>query len=64
MASPDLIDRAHREGLAVYVFTVDEPDEMRRLLGCGADGLFTNFPDRLRSVIGLTEVDSPRTEQS
>jgi glycerophosphoryl diester phosphodiesterase len=51
LAEPDLIDAAHAEGLAVYVFTVDEEDDMRRLLGQGADGLFTNFPDRLRAVV-------------
>jgi glycerophosphoryl diester phosphodiesterase len=51
MARPELIDAAHAAGLAVYVFTVDEEPDMRRLLAQGADGLFTNFPDRLRRVV-------------
>ena len=50
-----LIRTAHAAGLAVYVFTVDDPAEMRRLVDLGADGLFTNFPDRMRRL-----VDSPR----
>lgn len=50
-----LVDAAHEAGLAVYVFTVDAEDEMRRLLALGVDGLFTNHPDRMRAL-----VDAPR----
>jgi len=46
------VTRAHAEGLAVFVFTVDPADEMRRLLDLGVDGLFTNVPDRMRQVLG------------
>ena len=51
LATPALIDAAHAEGLAVYVFTVDAEDDMRRLLDLGADGMFTNFPARLRALV-------------
>lgn len=47
----EFVERAHGEGLAVYVFTVDPADEMRRLLELGVDGLFTNVPDRMRRVL-------------
>jgi glycerophosphoryl diester phosphodiesterase len=46
-----LVDAAHEAGLAVYVFTVDEPAEMQRLLDLGVDGLFTNHPDRMRALV-------------
>jgi len=52
MASAEAIDRAHAAGLRVYVYTVDEPDEMRALIGRGADGLFTNWPARMRELLG------------
>lgn len=51
IVTPELIEEAHAAGLAVYVFTVDEEAEMRRLLGWGVDGLFTNLPDRMRAVL-------------
>jgi glycerophosphoryl diester phosphodiesterase len=45
------VERAHGEGLAVYVFTVDLLEEMQRLLELGVDGLFTNVPDRMRRLV-------------
>ena len=46
-----LVADAHEAGLAVYPFTVDDPEAMRRLLALGVDGLFTNYPDRMRALI-------------
>jgi len=45
------VARAHGAGLAVSVYTVNEITAMRRMLELGVDGIFTNFPDRLRSLI-------------
>lgn len=42
---------ARRRGYRVYTWTVDEPDEMRRLIALGVDGIITNVPDVLRSVL-------------
>jgi glycerophosphoryl diester phosphodiesterase len=51
LASDEAVAAAHGEGLAVHVYTVDRPDVMRRLLDRGVDGIFTNFPDRLRALV-------------
>lgn len=45
--SPELIERCHREGLRVLVYTVDEPREMARFREWGVDGIFSDYPDRL-----------------
>ncbi len=51
VATPTLVGDAHRHNLAVHVWTVDDADEMRRLLERGVDGVVTDRPDRLAGVI-------------
>jgi glycerophosphoryl diester phosphodiesterase len=46
-----LVDAAHRYLLHVHPYTVNEESEMRRLIEVGVDGMFTDFPDRLRAVL-------------
>jgi glycerophosphoryl diester phosphodiesterase len=45
---------ARRRGYQVNTWTVDEPEEMRRLIGLGVDGIITNLPDVLRDQIGAS----------
>ena len=42
---------ARRQGYRVNTWTVDNPDEMRRLIALGVDAIITNVPDVLHSVI-------------
>jgi glycerophosphoryl diester phosphodiesterase len=47
----DFCERAHARGLKVFAWTCDDPAEMRRLSMAGVDGIMTNYPDRLVSLL-------------
>ncbi|MBD1390869.1 glycerophosphodiester phosphodiesterase [Neiella sp. HB171785] len=57
----DLIDDAHRRGLQVRVYTVDEVDDVIALQAQGVDGIFTNFPSR--AIAALKPIE-PSGEQA
>jgi len=50
LAAPDLIAAAHARDLGVWVWTVNEPAEMRRLVDAGADALFSDYPERFAAL--------------
>jgi glycerophosphoryl diester phosphodiesterase len=45
-ATPENLAAAVRAGLAVRVWTVNDPDEFARLASARVDGVFTDFPER------------------
>ena len=51
VVTPRFVRRAHRHGIAVHVWTIDDAAEMNRLLDLGVDGLMTDRPSVLRDVL-------------
>jgi glycerophosphoryl diester phosphodiesterase len=45
------VNAAHRAGIPVKVWTINGPEDMRRLLAVGVDALITDRPDLARSVV-------------
>jgi len=45
IVSPRFLRHSHRANLRVQVWTVDEREDMDRLLSWGADALISNRPD-------------------
>jgi glycerophosphoryl diester phosphodiesterase len=52
MITPELIAAAHDRELPVVVWTVNDPAEMARHIAFGVDAIVTDYPDRLRTVLG------------
>ena len=60
------VSGAHRHNVDVYVWTINREEDMKRHIDHGADGIITDFPDRLLKVLGrsteLPDQDLPRGE--
>lgn len=51
LVTPELVEKAHRAGLHVAAWTLNDLAAMRVAVGCGVDGVMTDLPDRLRALI-------------
>lgn len=51
LATPRFLAAAHRRGIQVHVWTVDDEAEMRRLLDLGVDGIMTDRPAVLKALL-------------
>lgn len=49
--TPSLVRAARRHGVEVHVWTINDPDEMRRLVSAGADGIVTDRADVAVAVL-------------
>lgn len=54
------VKEAQALGLKVLPWTVNDPAEMERFIDWGADGLITDYPDRLRDVMAAKGLTLPR----
>lgn len=51
LVTPAVVEKAHRLGLTVFTWTVDEPADIEAVVAAGVDGVCGNFPDRIRAVV-------------
>lgn len=45
-----LVERIHELGLTISVYTVNDPEDMLRMIDLGVDGIITDFPEILRRI--------------
>ena len=55
-----MVDEAHDYGIQVIPWTVDDEPTMNKLIDDGVDGLITDYPDRLRTVLAERGYALPR----
>ncbi len=52
LATGRAVEEAHRAGLAVYCWTVNEPDEIERVIAAGVDAVCGDYPPRITTIAG------------
>jgi len=52
VVEPRLLELTGKLNVRVQVWTVNEEDDMRRLLSLGVQGILTDYPDRLLAILG------------
>ncbi|QOD42670.1 glycerophosphodiester phosphodiesterase family protein [Clavibacter zhangzhiyongii] len=62
--SPDMVARLARGAREVHVWTVDDPEEMIRLVRAGVRGIVTDRPDLALAALGARDWDSPGNRSS
>lgn len=60
LITAEMVDEAHASDLQVIPYTVDEPSVMDHLIELGVDGLITNRPDVLRTILQSRGLALPR----
>ncbi len=53
--SEKLVDACHEQGIDVYVWTVDDEEEMRKFITWGVDGIYSNKPGVLKRLLERLE---------
>lgn len=51
LTDPKLIDGAHRLGMEIHYWTIDDSETMEKLIDAGVDGILTNRPDLLLKLM-------------
>jgi glycerophosphoryl diester phosphodiesterase len=51
LVTSEMVEQAHRLDLQVATWTVDDAAVMRAMIAAKADGIMTNFPDRLQAIL-------------
>ena len=52
-----MVDTAHGYGAQVIYWTINEQAEIERLFRLGADGVYTDYPDRARDAAERVRVE-------
>lgn len=63
LANPAHVDGAHRRGVEVHVWTVDEEDELEAVIDVGVDGVVTNRPAVARRLVARRADPAGRRER-
>ena len=44
----EVVEKIHEEGFKVYTYTVNDPEDIERMKDFGVDGIFSDYPERVK----------------
>ncbi|MDP4143749.1 MAG: glycerophosphodiester phosphodiesterase [Bacillota bacterium] len=47
----NIVENTHKAGFIINTYTVNELDDMKRMISMGVDGIITNYPDKLAELL-------------
>ena len=47
-----LVEKAHSLQKQVHVWTVNKEEDMQEMISLGVDGLISNYPDKVKELVG------------
>ncbi|MEH6943842.1 glycerophosphodiester phosphodiesterase [Bacillus sp. JJ722] len=56
----DMVDDAHKAGMKIIPWTINDIPTMNKLIDDGVDGIITDYPDRLREVMWDQDLKLPK----
>jgi len=51
LITPAVVEKANHAGLQVVAWTINEAEQMRRLIATGVNGIISDYPDRVLNVV-------------
>ena len=51
MLDSEKVKTFHKAGFKVFTWTVDKPEDMKKIIDTGVDGIITNVPDQLKEIL-------------
>ena len=48
----DLVKIVHAKGMKIIPWTVNDPEHISQMFSLGVDGIISDFPDRVKSLVG------------
>lgn len=51
LVTKEFVEKAHKAGKEVHVWTVNEISDMKNLISLGVNSIITNYPDRLKEAL-------------
>ena len=51
LVTKEMVNLAHKNNLKVYVYTINSPSQMRKMIDFGVDAVFSDYPELMLEIL-------------